>query len=41
MSHKLITGLAGGEGGGGRGTVRSMGRTQVCMQYCQLDKENG
>lgn len=38
MSHKLITGLAGGEG---RGTVRSMGRTQVCIQYCQLDKENG
>ena len=40
MSHKLITGLAGG-GGEGRGTVRSMGRTQVCIQYCQLDKENG
>ena len=39
MSHKLITGLAGG--GGGRGTVRFMGRTQVCIPYCQLDKENG
>ena len=38
MSHKLITGLAGG---GGRGTFRSMGRTQVYIQYCQLDKEHG